>query len=128
MTVLLILHGAPLTTSLPSTTLLALHLSLLLFPPLLYVHGTSSRIWREILTFNLPLDEMWGGVVGGLVGAWLGQVVLPLDWDRAWQRWPLPILVGGYLGWVVGRLGGEWSLLKGRRIQFGNEEGRVDGQ
>ena len=23
-------------------------------------------------------------------GAWIGAIVIPLDWDRPWQKWPIP--------------------------------------
>ena len=31
-------------------------------------------MWREISGACLPFDEVWGGLVGALVGAWLGAV------------------------------------------------------
>lgn len=51
--------------------------------------------------------------MGAVVGAWLGAVPIPLDWDRAWQAWPVTIVTGGYIGWGVGReigrvVGGGW--------------------
>ena len=39
-----------------------------------YVHGVDARRWREIAGACLPFDEVWGGVVGSVVGAWLGAV------------------------------------------------------
>ena len=51
------------------------------------------------------------------VGAWLGAVPIPLDWDRDWQAWPVTIVTGAYLGWWVFRLAGEF-LLHGKRISF----------
>lgn len=37
--------------------------------------------------------------------------------DREWQKWPITIVTGAYLGYVVGKLGGEY-LLRGKRIKF----------
>jgi len=37
-------------------------------------------MWREILSASLPFDEVWGGCIGGILGAWLGAVPIPLDW------------------------------------------------
>lgn len=85
--------------------------------PLFYVHGVDTRAWREIAAAALPFDEMWGGTVGALVGAWIGAVPIPLDWDREWQKWPVTIVTGAYLGWELGRLGGEWGI-RGKRIDF----------
>jgi phosphatidylinositol glycan class F len=49
-----------------------------------------------------PLDETSGGLLGALLGAWLGAVPIPLDWDREWQKWPVTIVVGMYLGYGIG--------------------------
>lgn len=37
-----------------------------------------------------------------LFGAWLGAFVIPLDWDRPWQEWPIPCCVGALLGYITG--------------------------
>ena len=36
-----------------------------------------------------------------LLGAWLGAFVIPLDWDRPWQEWPVPCCVGALMGYVA---------------------------
>lgn len=51
---------------------------------------------------SAPLDETFGGLVGACLGAWLGAVPIPLDWDREWQKWPVTIVVGTYLGYCLG--------------------------
>jgi phosphatidylinositol glycan class F len=112
-----ILFGAPLTTHLPHTILSSLHIALLTIFPLVYVHGTDAGKWREIASFYSPIDEVFGGAVGCLLGAWMGAVPIPLDWDREWQKWPVTIVTGAYMGYVVGKLVGSW-LLKGRRIEL----------
>ena len=51
--------------------------------------------------------------MGVLLGAWAGSVVVPLDWERGWQVFPTPALVGGVCGlgmtgiplWVGGGAG-----------------------
>ena len=45
------------------------------------------------------------------------QVPIPLDWDRDWQKWPVTIVTGSYIGWFVFRFAGEY-LLRGKRIEF----------
>jgi len=64
-----------------------------------------------------PIDEVFGGAVGCFVGAWLGAVPIPLDWDREWQKWPVTIVTGAYAGYFLGTMVGGW-LLRGRRIEF----------
>ena len=63
------------------------------------------------------MDEVFGGTVGCVVGAWLGAVPIPLDWDREWQSWPVTIVTGAYAGYVLGKMLGGW-VLKGRRIEL----------
>lgn len=81
----------------------------------------------------LPIDEVYGGLIGTVLGAWLGAVPIPLDWyvfyvsarkyntdlyrDREWQKWPVTIVTGAYVGYAVGKLLGG-TLLKGKKIMF----------
>lgn len=37
--------------------------------------------------------------------------------DREWQKWPVTIVTGAYIGWFVGRYAGGY-LLRGKRIEF----------
>jgi phosphatidylinositol glycan class F len=41
---------------------------------------------------------------GAIVGAWLGALVIPLDWDRWWQEWPVSCMMGASCGSVCGVL------------------------
>lgn len=117
LSTLLVLFGAPLTTHHAHTLLAGAHISLLATMPLFYVHGVDRTAWWEISGFMLPFDEVWGGTVGALVGAWLGAVPIPLDWDREWQKWPVTIVTGAYLGWALGRVLGAY-VGWGKRINF----------
>jgi phosphatidylinositol glycan class F len=112
-----VLLGAPVTTHVPQTVLSSAHLALLAVFPLIYVHGLEGKKWREIISAYSPIDEIFGGAAGCFLGAWLGAVPIPLDWDREWQKWPVTIVTGAYLGYVVGKLVGG-KLLKGKRIEF----------
>ncbi|KAL8883187.1 MAG: hypothetical protein Q9192_007376 [Flavoplaca navasiana] len=117
VTIILILFGAPLTTHFAHNILCGTHMALLMFQPLFYVYGVDAVMWREICSAFLPWDGVWGGTVGTMLGAWCGAVPIPLDWDREWQKWPITIVTGAYIGWAIGRLAGEF-LFKGMRIQF----------
>ncbi|KAK4138044.1 PIG-F-domain-containing protein, partial [Trichocladium antarcticum] len=102
-----VLFGAPFLTHTAHTFLCAAHFAVLTLLPLFYVHGVDAAAWAAVGGCAAPLDETFGGLVGGVAGAWLGAVPIPLDWDRDWQRWPVTILCGLYGGYVVGRvLGG----------------------
>lgn len=85
--------------------------------PLIYVHGSDGAKWREIASVYSPIDEVFGASIGSFLGAWLGAVPIPLDWDRDWQKWPITIVTGAYAGYLVGKLAGGW-LLKGKKIEF----------
>ena len=112
-----VLFGAPVTTHIPHTLLSSMHLAILAVFPLIYLHGYDNKKWREILSVYSPIDEVFGGAIGCTLGAWLGAVPIPLDWDREWQKWPVTIVTGAYIGYLVGKtLGGTW--LKGKRIEL----------
>ncbi|KAF4637759.1 hypothetical protein G7Y89_g331 [Cudoniella acicularis] len=112
-----VLFGAPVTTHIPHTLLSSAHLALLAIYPLIYAHGSDGQKWREIASLYSPIDEVFGGALGCFLGAWIGAVPIPLDWDREWQKWPVTIVTGAYAGYVVGKMAGAW-LLKGKRIEF----------
>lgn len=39
-----------------------------------------------------------------VVGAWLGAFVIPLDWDRPWQVWPIPCSCGALTGYFLSHI------------------------
>jgi len=117
---LIVLHGAPLTTHHVPTILLALHVSLLAAPPLFYTHGVSAVAWRGLVSLNVGgVDEVVAAAAGALVGAWVGAVPIPLDWDREWQRWPVTVVAGAYGGWAVGKFAGR-TMQSGVLGNWGN--------
>jgi|ERR1700760_931654 len=77
---ILILFGAPLTTSLLETILCGAHLSILAGMPLVYTYGVDSDNWMRIGALMVPIDEVYGASIGTLIGAWFGAIPIPLDW------------------------------------------------
>lgn len=65
-----------------------------------------------------PIDDLTGAALGTIIGAWIGAIPIPLDWDRDWQKWPVTVVTGAYMGWAVGRSLGSWSKVKGAYIKF----------
>ena len=127
----ILLHalGAPLLplSILPHTLALATHLSLLIFYPLFYAHGVSAGAWRDIIAAWAPFDPagVWGGSIGAVMGAWLGAIPIALDWDRKWQEWPITVVWGAVMGWVVGRVltaKGMGALGWGARVDLSEHE------
>jgi len=113
---LLVAFGAPVSTHFAETALSAAHLSLLVVFPLVFRLGVDSEKWREMIAMEAVIDEASAGAVGACVGAWLGAIPIPLDWDREWQKWPVTILAGAYGGYLLGNSLG--TLLKGKKMPF----------
>lgn len=110
--IVIILFGAPLYGLLTETFLLSVHLSLILFYPILvsykldfaqfvksFTPGSGDQIYLQLYKNQLIFAS-----IGGVVGAWFGVLPIPLDWDRDWQQWPITILVGGYIGPLLGSI------------------------
>ena len=87
---IIVLFGAPLTTHTPQTLLAAAHITLLSTYPLSSSLPPSLETVRQLITLEYSTDvdvlkwTYWGGI-GTVLGAWLGAVPIPLDWDRDWQ-------------------------------------------
>lgn len=80
LTATLVLFGAPVTTHHLHTLLCGAHIALLSTLPLVYVHGVTGETWRQAVALLLPIDEVYGALLGTVLGAWLGAVPIPLDW------------------------------------------------
>ncbi|KAI9792669.1 MAG: Glycosylphosphatidylinositol (GPI) anchor assembly protein [Peltula sp. TS41687] len=117
ITIFMVLLGAPLTTHLPHTALASAHFSLLAVMPLVYICGVDGNKWEEIIAVLRPLDEVFGATLGTFIGAWLGAIPIPLDWDRDWQKWPVTIVTGAYVGYVLGKYLGQYPL-RGKSVEF----------
>lgn len=113
--VLIILFGAPLSTHREETSMLAITLTTLTFvTPSLHVgvDATLSILSRLQLpnnnhnnsnsnTSNIIAEAMSLNIKATLLGAWLGAIVIPLDWDRPWQVWPIPCVIGALVGYMT---------------------------
>lgn len=101
-----VMFGADLTDNIESTFVFSCFLtSLLLFPPYFYfglrfVHLLTFREKPQTL-MHLNLQTV---AVNCIIGAWLGVFVIPLDWDKSWQQWPIPCIIGSLCGFVFGHI------------------------
>ncbi|XP_067123121.1 uncharacterized protein PIG-F isoform X2 [Centruroides vittatus] len=68
-------------------------------------HVSAVLLGAPVLEYKMtPEVDMHEPVIGTIIGAWCGAFVIPLDWDRPWQEWPIPCSVGAVLGCSVGHL------------------------
>lgn len=111
LTSVLIVLGAPITSHLYLTYLLALHLSMIVVNPILVLYqfhldkfyqslqfGNDSQVFKTVVLKSPVILSSFFAVLG----TWLGVIPIPLDWDRPWQAWPITLVVGGYLGAFIG--------------------------
>ncbi|WWC72675.1 uncharacterized protein I206_106639 [Kwoniella pini CBS 10737] len=99
--VLILGLGAPLDSYHVHSALLALHISVLTVWPVVHALGFPSIY--ESGTPDSPLERaLVYPVIGSLLGAWLGVIPIPLDWDRPWQSYPLTPAVSSILGFIAG--------------------------
>ncbi|KAG5437394.1 hypothetical protein PCANB_000825 [Pneumocystis canis] len=101
----IIFYGAPVVTYVWETTLCALHLTILGILPAICIFGINTEKYAELVSLELNVRILQNfrltyGFLGTFIGAWLGAIPIPLDWDRTWQKWPIPIIIGGYLGYA----------------------------
>ncbi|ATY66142.1 GPI-anchor biosynthesis [Cordyceps militaris] len=112
---LLVLFGAPFLAHTAHTVLCAAHFALLAVFPVVHARGLDRSALVAVAGAAAPLDEPYGALVGAAAGAWLGAVPIPLDWDRDWQRWPVTVVVGAYVGAAAGSLLAG-TVLYGKRL------------
>lgn len=88
---LIVLFGAPFIELLKETWLLSLHCCFLTYPAV-----------YDVFNCNFKVGYFKKYFIAVAIGCWISCIVIPLDWDRDWQAWPIPLVVGAYLGAFVG--------------------------
>ncbi|KAG0375284.1 hypothetical protein BGX24_009317 [Mortierella sp. AD032] len=108
--VFVVLFGAGIFSQARETSQLAVYLSLLTFYPASFVLGTDLTSWLRIFVHSSPGTYTEAAFycqgMMAIFGAWLGSIVIPLDWDRPWQAWPVPCVLGAFLFYCIGTLVG----------------------
>ncbi|KAJ2893606.1 Glycosylphosphatidylinositol (GPI) anchor assembly protein [Coemansia aciculifera] len=108
----LVLFGAPFATQHAETFMAALNMALLGVTPAILTLKPSPEAWRRALigggnSAGAPLvPEMWAAGLfwSTFIISWTSAYFIPLDWDRPWQKWPIPIVAGAFLGNLIGLL------------------------
>lgn len=66
--------------------------------------GCDENKWLRITLGNGPQtiwERQWlKSGISSLLGTWLGAFVIPLDWDRLWQVWPICCTYGSLAGYA----------------------------
>ncbi|CAH0490117.1 unnamed protein product [Peronospora farinosa] len=104
--VVVVLFGAPVVDLWMQTLLLAVLLSSCVTMPLALHLGCAPRKWLDLLlelsVTNTQEHYLVCSSIGSMVGAYVGALPIPLDWDRPWQQWPLTCVYGTLLGHATG--------------------------
>lgn len=104
--IIAVLLGAPLLSDFHETAMFAIYLTVFsVFPMYLYFNNdqvNSFSIAQALVYSNdeLNLPELNFKLKTKMIlfSAWLGAVVIPLDWNRPWQQWPIPCCIGVFVG------------------------------
>ncbi|CAH01507.1 mannose-ethanolamine phosphotransferase GPI11 [Kluyveromyces lactis] len=88
---IIVLFGAPFVELLKESWLLALHCCFLTYPAV-----------YDVFNCNFKVGYFKKYFISVVIGCWISCFVIPLDWDRDWQAWPVPLIVGAYLGSFIG--------------------------
>ncbi|CAG8763510.1 7036_t:CDS:2, partial [Cetraspora pellucida] len=103
-----VVFGAPVIDDVQNTWLFALYISLLAIYPPACAFKNQGPIWARVFSDgspeSIPEKLIYYTTVATVVGAWLGAIVIPLDWDRPWQVWPIPCVIGGFVGHGIGSI------------------------
>nr|CAH8861512.1 unnamed protein product [Trichobilharzia regenti] len=98
-----VLLGAPLNEQWRETGLMSLVLTCCTALPFLIFFKANLENLKSVLSPSSPEEKYVAFIgYGCIVGAWLSAGFLILDWDRPWQAWPIPCVVGAILGALIG--------------------------
>ncbi|KAI9478959.1 hypothetical protein LPJ78_004077 [Coemansia sp. RSA 989] len=103
-----VLFGAPVLTQHSETFMAAVNFSLLAITPAILTLKPTFSAWRRALLSaeQKSIPEKWaaGFFWCTAVTTWASAYFIPMDWDRPWQRWPLPVVGGAFLGNLISLL------------------------
>ncbi|XP_050454338.1 phosphatidylinositol-glycan biosynthesis class F protein [Cataglyphis hispanica] len=103
--IMIVLFGAPVLTDHEETTMLVITLIILTFVATSLHLGVDNALDVLIGTYfqksSILADALRTNIQATILGTWLGAIVNPLDWDRPWQAWPIPCIIGALLGYLI---------------------------
>lgn len=108
--ILSVLFGAPLQTKFYETLLFsAVFSTITIFPPLIASNCNLEVIVRFTNNQILFPSELYATrvAIGGLLSCLSFCIVIPLDWDTWWQKYPIPcifsVICGGAFGALIAK-------------------------
>lgn len=114
--VIAVLFGAHFIQDFGKTTLWAAMVSSMIVTPGICILGPKARKWIALFNFknfdSTSRRRFYYCVICTTIGCWLCPIVIPLDWDRPWQAWPIPGVVGALLGYCAGLLVSGMKIVK----------------
>lgn len=103
-----VFFGAYLVEDFKATLIFSIQMSLLsLMPIFLLIEHKNPLVLLERILVSQELHCKFESYLlnmsyGAFVGAWSGALVIPLDWDRWWQQWPISCCLGSLAGSLIG--------------------------
>lgn len=101
----IILFGAPVMDNHEETLMLSALLTLLTIFPLIAHAGveTSMQLLFGVKSYSKDtiMEMLVNNAIMTVCGAWLGAIVIPLDWNTPWQQWPIPCYLGAVGGFLL---------------------------
>ncbi|XP_052871476.1 uncharacterized protein LOC128277069, partial [Anopheles cruzii] len=94
----LLQYEETLSLSFTLTTVTIFPIMLLIGHSLTYKLLLSESLELKCIVANSYLNMLKNNCIGVIVGAWGASVAAPLDWDRPWQVYPIPNVVGCIVG------------------------------
>ena len=67
--------------------------------PIILIEGPDLNTLLSVIQAKEldPLGKiLYLNAWAGMIGAWVGAIPIPLDWDRPWQVWPLTCVLGSF--------------------------------
>lgn len=113
---IVVLCGAPFVKNPVDTLLLAAYIAVLAVLPAMHLMGTDEREWIKAFSLSPSIRQatlhaprfrvLARSATCTLAGALFGAAGNLLDWDKAWQTYPVPPILGACIGLLVGNFVG----------------------
>lgn len=103
-----VLFGAPFFSKQQETFTFALTMAILTVLPCCLHLGANRSVSLLLSLTSRNSNDLQGKFLTvtqlTCFAAWLGAVVIPLDWNRPFQVWPIPCILGALSGFFLGNL------------------------